>query len=157
MSAMAEKNVQVSTEIARDSDALYDMVAELTDMGKWSPENTGGKWVGGATGPAVGAKFRGSNRSGWRRWSTTSTVTEAEPGKRFVFKVSFAAVPIAEWAYDFKGSGTATVVTETWTDLRPWWMEKGSAPVMGVWDRPEHNRKNMEATLASLKSSAEAK
>ena len=137
--------------------AVWELVSDLPGMGRLSPENTGGKWVGGATGPAVGAKFRGSNRSGWRRWSTTSTVTEAEPGKRFVFKVSFAAVPIAEWAYDFKGSGTATVVTETWTDLRPWWMEKGSAPVMGVWDRPEHNRKNMEATLASLKSSAEAK
>jgi hypothetical protein len=69
--------------------------------------------------------------------------------------VTFAAVPIANWVYDFKSSGGATVVTETWTDLRPWWMDKGSAPVMGVWDRPDHNRKNMEATLSALKSSAE--
>ncbi|HVT65860.1 MAG TPA: SRPBCC family protein [Mycobacteriales bacterium] len=153
---MADKQVEVSTEIHADAQKLYDLVAELTEMGNWSPENTGGRWIGGATGPAVGAKFRGSNRSGWRRWSTTVQVTEADRGKRFSFRVTFAAVPIADWAYDFKDTGTATVVTETWTDLRPWWMEKGSAPVMGVWNRPEHNRANMEATLEALKRGAEA-
>ena len=69
--------------------------------------------------------------------------------------MTFAAVPIAEWSYDFEGSGAATKVTETWTDLRPTWMSVGSGPIMGVPDRPEHNRKNMEATLSALKSSAE--
>jgi hypothetical protein len=157
MSAMADKQVQVSTEIARDPDSLYDMVSALTDMGKWSPEATGGRWVGGASGPAVGARFRGNNRSGWRRWSTTAEVTDADRGKRFAFKVSFAAVPIAAWSYEFTEAAGATTVTESWTDLRPWWMDKGSAPIMGVADRPSHNRKNMEATLAALKSGAEAK
>jgi hypothetical protein len=156
MFAMADKQVAVSTDIRADAGQLYDMVSELTQMGKWSPENTGGRWIGGASGPAVGARFRGSNRSGWRRWSTTSQVTEADDGKRFVFRVKFAAVPIAEWAYDFKGAGGATTVTETWTDLRPMWMAKASGPIMGVPDRPEHNRKNIEATLEALKRSAEA-
>ena len=77
MSAMADKQVQVSTEIARDPETLYDMVSELSDMGKGSPEAVGGRWVGGATGPAVGARFRGHNRSGRRRWSTTVEVTDA--------------------------------------------------------------------------------
>ncbi|HEX3707120.1 MAG TPA: SRPBCC family protein [Mycobacteriales bacterium] len=154
---MADKHVQVSTEIACDAGDLYDMVSELSDMGKWSPEALGGRWVGGATGPTVGARFHGSNRSGWRRWSTTAEVTEAERGKRFAFRVRFATVPIAAWSYDFTASGAATVVTETWTDLRPWWMDKSSGPIMGVSDRAGHNRKNMEATLATLKSSAEEK
>jgi hypothetical protein len=157
MSAMADKHVAVSTQIACDPGTLYDMVSELSDMGKWSPENQGGKWVGGATGPAVGARFRGHNRSGWRRWSTTAEVTAADRGERFAFRVSFAAVPVAFWEYDFDGSDGTTSVTESWTDLRPWWMDKGSAPVMGVWDRAEHNRRNMEATLQALKESAEAR
>src|SRR5436309_2120194 len=115
MSAMADKQVEVSTEIRADADQLYDLVSDLTKMGDWSPENTGGRWIGGATGPAVGARFRGSNRSGWRRWSTTAEVTEADRGKRFGFRVTFASVPIARWVYDFAGSAGATVVTETWT------------------------------------------
>lgn len=157
MSAMADKNIQVSTEIARDANTLYDMVADLCDMGKWSPEATGGRWVGGAKGPTVGARFRGNNRAGWRRWSTTAQVTEAEPGKRFAFRITFASVPIAAWAYEFAESGGATVVTESWTDLRARWMEMGSGPIMGVPDRPSHARQSMEATLAALKSGAEAK
>jgi hypothetical protein len=36
-------------------------------------------------------------------------------------------------------------------------MDKGSMPVMGVWDRAEHNRRNMEATLQALKVNAEAR
>jgi hypothetical protein len=157
MSAMADKNVQVSTEIARDAHLLYGMVSELCDMGKWSPEATGGRWVGGSAGPAVGARFRGNNRAGWRRWSTTAKVTEADPGKRFAFRITFASVPIAAWSYEFAESGSKTVVTESWTDLRARWMELGSGPIMGVPDRPAHARQSMEATLAALKSGAEAK
>jgi hypothetical protein len=157
MSAMADKNVQVSTEIARDAHSLYGMVSELCDMGKWSPEAQGGKWIGGATGPAVGAKFRGSNRKGWRRWQTTAEVTDADPGKRFAFRVTVGPVPIAEWTYEFEAAGGGTKVTESWQDIRPAWMPVVDPVVMGVPDRAEHNRTNMEATLAGLKSGAEAK
>jgi hypothetical protein len=34
-------------------------------------------------------------------------------------------------------------------------MKLGSGPVMGVVDRAGHNRRNMEATLAALKTAAE--
>ena len=43
MSAMADKQVEVSTEIRADAGQLYDMVSELTQMGEWSPESTGGQ------------------------------------------------------------------------------------------------------------------
>ena len=42
----------------------------------------GGRWLGGATGPALGARFHGSNRRGWRRWSTRVVVTACEPGRK---------------------------------------------------------------------------
>ena len=47
-----------------DAIELYDLVSDLPRMGEWSPENTGGKWVNGAAGPVVGARFKGSNKSG---------------------------------------------------------------------------------------------
>lgn len=152
---MAEKTVAVSTEITADAARVYDMVADLTKMGSWSPENTGGKWVGGASGPAVGAKFKGSNKASWRRWSTNVEVTEATPGQRFAFRVTVTGLPISDWTYDFAASGGTTTVTESWADLRPGWMDKLTGVVMGVPDREAHNRKNMEATLAALKQAAE--
>ena len=46
-------------------------------------------------------------------------------------------------------------MSESWHDGRPGWMDRLSAPVMGVKDRAEHNRKGMQATLESLRRFAE--
>jgi len=153
---MGDKHVQVTETIAAEPAQLYDMVADLTKMGQWSPETVGGKWVGGASGPAKGAKFRGNNKSGWRRWSTLTEVTAAEPSGRFAFHVSFVGVPISDWAYEFEAVDGGTRVTETWTDCRPLWMDKTSGVVMGVPDRVSHNQATMQATLAALKQVAES-
>ena len=148
-------DVEVSTEIAAPPDRVWSLVSDLPRMGEWSPENTGGRWLGGASGPAVGAKFRGSNAKGFRRWSTTCTVTDATAGKRFAFDVHYAGIPISTWEYSIDATGGGSTVTESWSDRRPFWMKIGSGPVMGVLDRAAHNRRNMEATLAALKAAAE--
>lgn len=153
---MAEKYLEVSETVAANPAALYDMVSDLTRMGNWSPENVGGKWVGGASGPAKGAKFRGNNKSGWRRWSTLAEVIEADPGSRFAFHVTVTGVPIADWTYEFEAVDGGTKVTEKWQDCRPGWMDRASGLVMGVPDRAVHNEANMKATLAALKKAAEA-
>jgi hypothetical protein len=148
-------DVEVSQQVGAAPADVYAMVADLPRMGEWSPENTGGKWIGGATGPSVGARFRGTNRSGWRLWSTTATVRAAEPGRRFSFDIDVLGVPISTWDYTFADSGDGCVVTESWTDRRPGWMRTVSVPVMGVRDRAAHNRGNMEQTLQRLKQAAE--
>ena len=149
-------DIEVNEEIAAPAQRVYDMVADLTRMGEWSPENTGGRWLRGATGPAVGARFRGTNRAGWRFWATTVTVREAEPGRRFAFDVDVAGIPVSNWGYEFSEASGATRVTETWTDRRPGWMRTASIPVTGVRDRAEHNRRNMQETLRRLKAAAES-
>jgi hypothetical protein len=153
---VTDKRAEASTIIGADAGTLYDLVADLTQMGKWSPEASGGRWVGGSSGPTLGAKFRGNNHSGWRRWSTEAAVTEADRGKRFAFRVRFGPVNVSDWSYDFEPDGDATRVIERWTDLRPGWMDLVSRPVMGVADRPTHNQRNIEATLAALKASVES-
>ena len=51
----------MSRVIAASAAEWYDMVSDLRRMGEWSPENRGGAWIKGARGPAVGARFKGSN------------------------------------------------------------------------------------------------
>lgn len=145
----------MSARIAADPDTVYALVSDVTRMGEWSPENTGGRWLGGATGPAPGARFRGSNRRGWRRWSTTCTVVEAVPGRRFAFDVAVGPVPAARWAYDLEPDGDATVVTERWTDRRPAWFARLAGATMGIDDIRAHNRRNMETTLENLTRAVE--
>jgi hypothetical protein len=151
-------DVEVSETVKAKPARLYELVSDLPRMGEWSPENTGGKWLKGATGPAAGARFRGTNRAGIAVWATTVTVTTAEPGRRFAFDVAFAGVPISTWEYEFAGTGEGTgeqcTVTERWTDRRPGWMRMTSI-LTGVINRGSHNRDGMQKTLQRLKASAE--
>jgi hypothetical protein len=150
------REISVEEQIAAEPQTLYGFVSDVTRMGEWSPETTSCRWLGGATGPAVGAKFRGSNRSGWRRWSTTCTVVEADPGRAFAFEVKAGPFPVARWTYEFTPSGPGTKVTERWTDQRTGWMVRVSPIVTGVGDRPGHNREGMERTLAALRRAGES-
>ena len=148
--------VSVQRDIAASADAVWALITDLTRMGEWSSENRGGKWLGGASGPAVGARFRGNNKNGFHRWSTIVTVTEAEPGKRFTFDVSYFRLPISTWSYDFVDAGDGCTVTERWRDRRPGWFRPIAELGTGVGDRAEHTKNEMAKTLARLAAVAES-
>jgi hypothetical protein len=137
---------------------VWDLVSDLPGMGRLSPENTGGTWRRGATGPAVGAVFKGHNRNGIRRWSTTVTVLQCEPGSRFSFAVSsYLKIPVSEWSYQIAPAADGGCeVTETWADRRPRWFKGPAGVVTGVLHRDDATTAvNLERTLATLKAVAE--
>jgi uncharacterized protein YndB with AHSA1/START domain len=148
--------VRVERRIAASPAALYEMVSDVTRMGSWSPETTSAHWLGAAHGPVPGARFKGANKHGWRRWRTTCTVLAAEPARHFSFDVGFGPLPVSHWSYEFVPDGDGCRVVETWTDRRPGWMIRTSPVMMGVSDRRGHNRGGMEATLAQLQKAAES-
>ena len=49
----------VERHIDAPPDVLYDLVTDVRRMGEWSPETVEADWIGGASGPEVGARFRG--------------------------------------------------------------------------------------------------
>ena len=142
--------LQVTREIAAAPDALWAMVADVTRMGEWSPETDRCRWLRGAKGPAVGARFKGVNRNGKRRWSTINTVKDCAPGEVFAFETTAGPLSISRWEYRFVPSSTGTTVIETWTDQRGRIARRLGKPVSGVEDRTSHNRAGMEATLERL-------
>ena len=149
-------DIHVTRTIAAPPDTVWALVADLPRMGEWSPENEGGEWVGGADGPAVGAKFKGTNSNGGRSWKTVATVTAADPGRRFAFTVKAAALPIAEWAFEIEPAGDGCTVTQHFTDKRPGFFKPIAARVTGVSDRLAHNRDGMTETLDGLAAAAES-
>jgi uncharacterized protein YndB with AHSA1/START domain len=152
----ATETVQVTRDIAAAPGVLWAMVADVTRMGEWSPETAKCTWLRRADGPAVGARFKGVNRNGRRRWSTVSTVTECRPGEVFAFETVAGPFAISTWEYRFTPSGTGTTVTETWTDRRGRIARGLGKPVSGVEERASHNRAGMEATLERLAAVATA-
>jgi hypothetical protein len=147
--------VAAEREVRAPAETVWAMIADVTRMGEWSPENVGGEWRRGATGPSVGARFRGRNRRGWRRWSTSCTVVECDPGRRFAFDVSAVGVTVSRWSYELEPTATGCRVVERWTDRRPRWMVGPARVVMGVPDMAVHNRAGIEETLKRVAAAAE--
>jgi hypothetical protein len=149
-------HVSVTIGIDAPAEKVSGMVADLTRMGEWSPENTGATWLHGATGAASGARFKATNSAGRKEWSTTGTVVEAVPGRVLSFRVTAVGAKVALWTYRFEPTGAGCVVTESWVDERNAFVKLAGKPVSGVADRVTHNRAGMEQTLQNLKAAAEA-
>ena len=147
--------VVVSIDIAAPPGSVVALVSDVTRTGEWSPETVSCAWRGGASGPAVGARFAGANRRGRHRWTTRCTVTAAD-GATFAFDVAYRGMAVASWSYAATlAPGGGATVTETVVDRRGRVMQLVGRLGTGVADRAAHNRAGMERTLAALAAAAE--
>ena len=134
---------------------VYALLADVTRMGEWSPECVRCQWIGPGHGQ-VGARFRGTSRNGWRRWSTLSTVVAATPGQSFAFEVAYFRLPVATWRYELRsGQHGGKHLTESVEDQRGRFLRAVSPLITGSRDRGRRNTETMRATLARLKAAAE--
>jgi hypothetical protein len=139
---------EASLHIEAAPEKVYDMVSNVTRMGEWSPETVACEWVDGATGPAVGAKFKGRNKAGIMRWSTTPVVTAAEAPREFAFKTNDT-----NWRYVFEPDGSGTKVTESFEVPHYKSIYKIVTPVR---KRQPKMIAGMQTTLVRIKAAAEA-
>jgi uncharacterized protein YndB with AHSA1/START domain len=148
--------VSVTREIGAPADQVWAMVADVTQMGRWSPEHEEATWLRGATSPVPGAAFRGMNRNGKKKWKTVGRIVDAEPGRLLSFNITAIGLKVSEWTYEFETTAAGCRITETWVDRRGVIAKALGKPVTGVEDRVAHNRTGMEQTLDRLKSAAES-
>jgi uncharacterized protein YndB with AHSA1/START domain len=134
---------------------VWRMVSDVTRMPQWSPELFSAQWVGPVAEPRVGARFRGTNRHKVFRWTTSCEVIAAQPDARFAYRVSHRGLPVSEWAFDIRPSGTGCEVTQSTVDRRGWFLRTFGSAGTGVLDRTERNRAGIAATLAAIKAAAE--
>ncbi len=145
----------VTVHINATPDQVWDLVSDVTRIGEYSPETFEAEWLGDATGPAVGASFRGHvkrNGKGPIYW-TTCTVVACDPGHEFAFAVGPEGKQLNTWRYQLEAAGDGTDVTESFqlTDnagLRLYWKLLG-------WARGRTNRNGMRTTLERMKAELE--
>jgi uncharacterized protein YndB with AHSA1/START domain len=141
--------------MAASPERIWDLVSDVTKIGRYSPETFEAEWLEGATGPAVGAKFRGHvkrNGVGPTYW-TTCTVLECVPGRAFTFGVGPGDKPLSIWGYHLEPNGDGTDVTESF-DLTPTALLRFYWAILG-WARGRTNRNDMRTTLERIKSEVE--
>ena len=135
---------------------VWALVSDVTRIGEFSPETFEAEWLDGATGPAVGARFRGHvkrNGIGPTYW-TSCTVTACEPGKVFEFGVGAPGKALNTWRYELEAQDGGTAVTESFRladnlGLRIYWTLLGRL-------RGRTNHRGMQTTLERIKAVVEA-
>jgi hypothetical protein len=123
---------EVSTWIDAPLATVWSLVANIELMTTLSAELRAVQWLEPATGPAIGATFRGDNQRGASRWSTVSHVIEYQPGAVFAWAVGDAGNPGTTWKFTLgpedggtrlnqslqmgPGSSGVSMAIESWPD-----------------------------------------
>jgi len=149
---------EAHTHLLVTPEAVYDLVADITRMPEWSPECVACEWLDGATGPAVGARFRGRNKHGLARWSNKPRIVIANRGEEFAFVATDPfGRDMTRWSYRFEAVEGGTEVVESFEMLNtiPTYIRLSDRYLMGVKDRKADLEENMRRTLANLRSTVE--
>jgi hypothetical protein len=147
----------VTVHMAAAADRVWDLVSDITRVGEFSPETFEAQWLDGASGPALGARFRGHVRRNGRGpvYWTACTVTACDPGRAFAFAVGGPGrTTVNTWRYQLEPGAGGTDVTESFELpgtplLRLYWMIAGFA-------RGRTNLDGMRVTLEKIKAVVEA-
>lgn len=153
-----EPTISRTVFVAAPPSLVWTIVTDLPRMGELSPENAGGRWLDGATGPAVGTRFRGVNRNGAKQWWTRVRVIEYVPQRLFTFDVrSPFGVRVSRWSYVLAPADGGAALTENWYRLGSVFVRRFLGPlVTGQADRVGFNVESIEHTLAAVKARAES-
>lgn len=146
----------VTVNVSAPPERVWELVSDVTRIGRYSPETFEAEWIDGATGPEVGARFRGHVRRNGRGpvYWTTCTVVACEPGREFGFGVGNGDEPLNVWRYRLEPKGDTTDVTESFElknnfGLRLYWALLG-------WSRGRTNERGMRTTLERIKAEVES-
>lgn len=149
-----------STTIDSPPEAVYDLLADVSLMARWSPVCTGGAYDDDSR-----EWFTGTNAVGDTTWETRCRVVVAEPGREFAFVNHGSAghYEMVRWGFLLQpAAGGGTEVTQTWevlpayadgfaTEENPGMTLKQRLDLMKAFAES-----GMPKTLAALKQDAES-
>jgi hypothetical protein len=149
----------VSRHIQASPEAIYGLVSDVARTPELTPDIVECTWIDGATGPAVGARFKAINRAGrGPNWSNKPVVTTAEPGHEFAWARTEPFAGTVAWRYTFVPEGSGTRVTESYEVTKKLtvigWFIIGT--LYGLKDRRGDLRASMTATLDRIADICEA-
>jgi Polyketide cyclase / dehydrase and lipid transport len=152
----SEYRHQEIIEIGCSPEDLYNLIADVSRMGQWSPVCTGGSY------DEDGEWFTGTNAMGESKWETRCRVVVANPGREFVFinHGLDGRVEMVRWGFRFAPvEGDRTEVTQTWEVLPDYadglgLDETSAASVLEMMKMAA--LQGMPETLAALKADAES-
>ena len=139
----------------RHLSASVELVTSTNQRATWFPRCAA--WIGGATGPTPGARFKGTNKRGILRWSTEPEVVTADRGREFAF-IMHGKGPSTKWRYRFEpvsDGGTDLVESFEMAGDLPAMLVLADRYLMGIDDRKADLEDGMRRTLERIRAVAE--
>jgi hypothetical protein len=133
---------------------VWNLVSDVRNTGRFSPETFDAEWLDGADKPTVGARFRGHvkrNEIGPVYW-TACRVTACDPGREFGFAVLVGERVVNNWHYAFVSHDDGTDVTESFRTIES--LVLRPLEFLGYL-RKRRNLRDMRTTLERIKSVVE--
>jgi len=168
MDAITGMTVIVEGTVDAPPERVFDLLADVTAVPRWSPECVRTQWLAPAAGPEVGARFVGVNRNELLEWEVTCQVVECDRPRRFGWVVLDDGErpdrPSSRWRYELCATdGGGTRVRGEFVhgpgDSKLRWLLRTHPewPTEAVVQfRREQLRENMATTMAALAEVAEA-
>ncbi|WP_158889413.1 SRPBCC family protein [Amycolatopsis anabasis] len=107
--------VECEVLVEATPDRVWALVTDIELPARFSPELQRVRWLDGAEGPAMGARFEGRNEnSGLGEWKTVSRVVEFDAPRAFAWAVSDPdgrfgdpepRKPLATWRFELTPEG----------------------------------------------------
>lgn len=156
--------VEVAERVGADLSSTWAAITDITLPVRHSPELQEVAWLDGADAPVVGARFEGRNANEHLgEWTTTCTVTEVEPERRWTFTVGEPGAEWSTWGFEVDPARDGVVVRQ-WFRMGPHRSGLNIA-IDAMPDkegriierRLDEHRAAMAANLAGLKAELEAR
>jgi len=144
-----------SIDIVAPAADVYDLVTDVARIGERSPECYRAEWLDGAGAAVVGARFRGHNRIGPIKWTTTCTVTTADRGREFAFSViAGGGRESTRWRYLLEDTDAGCRLTESYEFV---WCPRIARIAELPFPRDRQLRHGIRRTVEAIKSTAEGR
>lgn len=137
-------------------DAVYALIADVTRTPEWSPEVVSCRWIGPTPDLVPRARFRGTSRSRWLRWTRTCEVVSAVPGKEFAFRTVPDLInrDSTTWRYTIEPQRGGTLLVESFEIHQlPGLLVRVASRLLG--DRPADITPHLRISLAHIKALVE--
>jgi hypothetical protein len=111
--------VEVTERVGVDPSVAWAAVTDISLPVRHSPELQEARWLDGATEPVVGARFEGRNvNEHLGEWTTTCTVVEVEPERRWAWTVGEPGAEWSTWGFEVDPASDGVIVRQ-WFRMGP--------------------------------------
>jgi len=106
-------STEVSRTIPASPEVLWELLSDINLPARFSTEFKGAEWLDGASAPAVGARFQGTNEHPVvGTWNSECTITIFEPQRHIEWQVAGGGGPAATWGFRLEATTDGTGVTQ---------------------------------------------